>query len=826
MGCTCSKAEPNPTLLTRPQQKAGAKPSKSSEARCSQPQAAAATHTEQIPSTDPTAGRIDGPGDLGGVSLPAIAMPVLEIPEDHETLCGRCGWLCCNPGTTGRAARTTSSAAGATAAPAASLAWELQLLHVGRELQVKLKDPHFVAQRCDLDSSGDLDVHELKQATRAFGFKFSAPQLLKLMAGQPRISKECFAEIVVNEVEAEQVRPTVRPSIPHSLRGMALGQLQHLEELFINTGWLPAQCEAFNLEHADAIKKKKKFGQAANLYAMDSYVVTPMSRPGHCSARDQDALCTVPPASDKTSFSELVNAHGLIVHSFVSHFWGHLFSQTVTALQRWAEMSFQGIGQDSPKSVVFWICLFALNQHAVADEVGEDPKQGPFNAALAQAESGAVMVLDEEINPFKRIWCLFEVSRLKDLNRPFELICHLGSLSRPESLAASGADPAAVEAMMEATDTALGQVSAAKAQASFDDDKIRIWEEIADVGAKDMLLGTRPALQFWLKFDTEAATKTMMASCNGFDRHCRSLLSTAMLQFYLMYDRHAAAAKCCERGASFTKEQFAEIDARVPNLQRPTWLANVLMVAAGAGHEAVAKLLLDHGADVAAADNNGATALMFAARDGHEAVAKLLLDNGADVAAAYSDGGTALMDAAAAGHEAVAILLLDHGANVAALSNLGRSGLMVAVTGGHEAVAKLLLDHGADVAAADNDGATALMFASVGGHEAVVKLLLDHGADAADADNKGVTALIGAAFGGHEAVAKLLLDHGADVAAAAHDGNTALMVATEGGHEAIAELLLDRGASVAAAVWAVAKSLLFRTVRGAFVTTVGLRRSG
>ena len=27
---------------------------------------------------------------------------------------------------------------------------------------MQLQDPHFVAQRCDLDSSGDLDAHELK----------------------------------------------------------------------------------------------------------------------------------------------------------------------------------------------------------------------------------------------------------------------------------------------------------------------------------------------------------------------------------------------------------------------------------------------------------------------------------------------------------------------------------------------------------------------------------------------------------------------------------------------------------------------------------------
>ena len=52
-----------------------------------------------------------------------------------------------------------------------------------------------------------------------------------------------------------------------------------------------------------------------------------------------------------------------------------------------------------------------------------------------------------------------------------------------------------------------------------------------------------------------------------------------------------------------------------------------LLFAALGGHDAVAKLVLDRGADVAATDNKGATALMVAARGGHEAVAKLLLDH-------------------------------------------------------------------------------------------------------------------------------------------------------------------------------------------------------
>eukprot|EP00438_Fugacium_kawagutii_P029285 Skav207063 [mRNA] locus=scaffold709:288604:295322:+ [translate_table: standard] len=72
---------------------------------------------------------------------------------------------------------------------------------------------------------------------------------------------------------------------------------------------------------------------------------------------------------------------------------------------------------ESMEAMVFWICLFALNQHQKAEEVGGNPRQGPFNAALAQAPDGAVMILDEDIRPFSRIWCLFEISRLRNYKR-------------------------------------------------------------------------------------------------------------------------------------------------------------------------------------------------------------------------------------------------------------------------------------------------------------------------------------------------------------------------------------------------------------------------
>ena len=51
--------------------------------------------------------------------------------------------------------------------------WHLELLAVSAELKEKLQDSQFVATRCDLDGSGDLDARELKQAARVYGISQS-----------------------------------------------------------------------------------------------------------------------------------------------------------------------------------------------------------------------------------------------------------------------------------------------------------------------------------------------------------------------------------------------------------------------------------------------------------------------------------------------------------------------------------------------------------------------------------------------------------------------------------------------------------------------------
>ena len=446
---------------------------------------------------------------------------------------------------------------------------------------------------------------------------------------------------------------------------MALGQLHHLEALFIRTGWLSARCESFNAENADAIAKGKKFRQDSNLYALDTFVVTPMSKPGICGAREHDEHQTIAEADGFSSFSELVNPFGLFVHCFVSHFWGHDFTSTVTALELWADANYNKMTSEKD-ALVFWICLFALNQHDVAEEVGENPQQGPFNAALAQATGGAVMVLDEKVKPFSRIWCLFEVSRLKDLQRPFELICSEGSLSKPEN----GGRKAVSTKMLEATCQALWNMSAAKAESSVAKDKHQIWLETANESYRHAIQGV--GAEFWFNwFIDQHGADELAVVFRNFDHYIKSLLSTAMLKILMARGDFASAAMCCLQGADVSSEQLTQIcSSFAAATERRVWLNSMLLQTTNAS---MAKLLLEQGADVRAAEDDGSTALMLPAQGGHEAVAQLLLQHGADVAAANNDGATALMLAAQGGHEAVAQLLLQHGADAKAARNDGFS---------------------------------------------------------------------------------------------------------------------------------------------------------
>ena len=115
------------------------------------------------------------------------------------------------------------------------------------------------------------------------------------------------------------------------------------------------------------------------------------------------------------------------------------------------------------------------------------------------------------------------------------------------------------------------------------------------------------------------------------------------------------------------------------------------------------------------------TALFIACWKGHVDAAQLLLDNGAEVDRAKENGFTPLFIACQKGHVDAARLLLEKARRSIGAMKGGRTPLFAACWKGHVDVAQLLLDKGAEVDQADEDGFTPLFVACQKGHvDAVV----------------------------------------------------------------------------------------------------------
>ena len=145
---------------------------------------------------------------------------------------------------------------------------------------------------------------------------------------------------------------------------------------------------------------------------------------------------------------------------------------------------------------------------------------------------------------------------------------------------------------------------------------------------------------------------------------------------------------------------------------------------------AIAKLLIDSGADIEKNDMEGETALIKAARVNNSAMVDELIKAHANVDAQNEVGFTALMIAALKGHIQVLNKLLAAYASIDLVDEYDRVALHHAVSGQNEnIVQRLLAIPGIDVDVRDENGTTPLMMA-VRGALPIVKLLLDAHANA------------------------------------------------------------------------------------------------
>jgi ankyrin repeat protein len=228
------------------------------------------------------------------------------------------------------------------------------------------------------------------------------------------------------------------------------------------------------------------------------------------------------------------------------------------------------------------------------------------------------------------------------------------------------------------------------------------------------------------------------------------------------------------------------------------------------------RALLQQGADVNAAEADGATALHWASYRDDVASADALLRAGAKVNAANDLGATPLWMASMNGSVAMVKRLLEAGANPNAKLLLGETPVMVAARSGHAAVVELLVNKKADVNMRAARGQTALMWAVAQKHPDVVAILLAHGADVhAKSDswsdvkavpphglleyNRAIpqgadTPLLFAARVGDLASAKLLVAKGANVNDRDAWGISATVLAAHSGFAPLVDFLLEAGA--------------------------------
>ena len=192
--------------------------------------------------------------------------------------------------------------------------------------------------------------------------------------------------------------------------------------------------------------------------------------------------------------------------------------------------------------------------------------------------------------------------------------------------------------------------------------------------------------------------------------------------------------------------------------------------------------IINHGAHVNAANENGATALLLACSTAQEDLVKLLLRAGADPAILDADGDTSLHGAIAADcNKETLEELIDYGADVNALNNRGRTPLLLSCFYRYTDSVNVLLGAGADPSISDHENFSCL-HAAVDGRcsNNTLQAVIDHGAHIDAKRKDGTTALLSACRTGQSELVMFLMEAGADVNIVKPDGNTCLHLAVHG----------------------------------------------
>ena len=263
---------------------------------------------------------------------------------------------------------------------------------------------------------------------------------------------------------------------------------------------------------------------------------------------------------------------------------------------------------------------------------------------------------------------------------------------------------------------------------------------------------------------------------------------------------HLAASYGRLQACRVLLERHAEVDP-----QNSDDGSTPFLMALERGDPDVARLLLDHNADVRVRNDKRNTPLHFAAYHGYPDICRILLERNAEVDPQNNDGDTPFLRFWKNGRNPdILQLFLNHNADLRVCEGNGYTPLHFAARNGLLELAQTLLNRNVEVNSQNSHKSTPLLLASELGHPDVVQLLLDHNADLYLCDSDGDTPLHCAAVGGQLEVTLLLLKLNVEVNSRNVEGSTPLHLASRGskslrkGSAVVVRLLLDWGADVQA----------------------------
>lgn len=215
-----------------------------------------------------------------------------------------------------------------------------------------------------------------------------------------------------------------------------------------------------------------------------------------------------------------------------------------------------------------------------------------------------------------------------------------------------------------------------------------------------------------------------------------------------------------------------------------------LTCAARKGLADIAAMLIQAGAKISI--ENG-SALNTAAGNGHIAVVRLLIEAGANVNPDSENDCSPLFFAASEGHQEV-FNYLTHLANPEQRREAQEAAFLQAAADGNTRVLELLYSAGMDLNFKSWDGKNALMWAAKQGQTQIVQSLLRLGVEVNIQDNEGKTALVLATLSQHITIIKSLINAGANINIKDLKGNTALSYAKKAKDNVIIQIFQDAGA--------------------------------